>query len=187
MKKHIYVCQSLRFFKFLSVVKWSLVVVSMLVIYNCNSPQTETPKTLNEITKEIMIAAKNCALITVDSLGVAHVRAMDPFLPEENFTVWMGTNSKSLKVKQIQQNSKVSLFYLDKKTGSYVTLQGKAQLVNTLKIKEQFWKKEWENFYKNRVTDYILIEFVPTKANVISEKYNILGDTITWETPGLNF
>ena len=105
---------------------------------SCNSIPEVEKKEIKEIAREIMTDAKNCALITIDSLGVAHARAMDPFLPEEDFTVWMGTNPKSLKVRQIQENQNVSLYYFDIKTESYVTLQGTAKLVNTQKEKEKF-------------------------------------------------
>ena len=147
--------------------------------------QKNIPMELKEIAKELMVHAENAALITVDSLGVSHVRAMDPFLPEDNFTVWMGTNPKSSKVSQIKKNNLVSLYYFDKESAGYITLQGVATIVNTRDKKEQYWKKEWKNFYKNTTTDYVLIKFVPNKATIISEKHQILGNSITWEAPKL--
>ena len=124
---------------------------------SCKKVTKPVKTDLKEIAKEIMMEAKNCALITVDSLGVAHARAMDPFLPQKDFTVWLGTNARS------------------------------ANLVNTQKEKEKFWKTEWEDFYKNKETDYLLLKFKPNKATIISEKYNILGDSISWETPTIKF
>jgi general stress protein 26 len=159
----------------------------LLVFVGCNNAPDLVKKELNEIAKEIMMNAKNCAFITIDSLGVAHARAMDPFLPEENFTVWMATNPKSLKVQQIQKNKYVSLYYFDKETSSYVTLQGVASVVNTEKEKQKHWKEAWKFFYKNRTTDYVLIKFTPARANIVSEKYKILGDSIRWKTPEINF
>ena len=167
--------------------KIPIMFVVMIFISSCNTPSNSTKKDLKEITKEIMITAKSCAFITIDSLGVAHARAMDPFLPEDDFTVWFGTNSKSLKVQQIQKNKNVTLYYFDAKSGSYVTLQGVASTVNSQVEKEKYWKEEWKNFYKNRTTDYLLIKFTPKKAMVISEKYSVLGDEITWRTPEINF
>ena len=167
--------------------KIPIMFVVMIFISSCNTPSNSTKKDLKEITKEIMITAKSCAFITIDSLGVAHARAMDPFLPEDDFTVWFGTNSKSLKVQQIQKNKNVTLYYFDAKSGSYVTLQGVASTVNSQVEKEKYWKEEWKNFYKNRTTDYLLIKFTPKKAMVISEKYSVLGDEITWKTPEINF
>ena len=159
----------------------------LIFFVSCNKTTTSVKKDLKSIAKEIMIDAKNCALITVDSLGVAHARAMDPFLPEDNFTVWMGTKPKSLKVSQLQQNKQVTLYYFDQENSSYVTLQGVASIVNTPKEKEKYWKNEWKDFYKNRSTDYILIKFTPKTANVISEKHGVFGDSITWETPIIKF
>lgn len=48
--------------------------------------------------REIIQAANTCALITVDEEGSCRVRTMDPFPPEKNFTVWLGTNANSRKV-----------------------------------------------------------------------------------------
>jgi len=158
----------------------------MIILIGCNHSSSPVKKNLKEIAKEIMVDAKNCALITIDSLGVAHARAMDPFVPEEDFTVWMATKPKSLKVQQIQKNRNVTLYYFDAKSIGYVTLQGEAKIVDTQKEKEIYWKTAWENFYKNRTTDYILIKFTPIKVNVISEKYSILGASMTWAVPELN-
>lgn len=144
-------------------------------------------ETRREITRKIIENAKNCALITVDSEGNAYARAMDPFLPEEDFTIWMATNPISVKVQEIRRNPKTTLYYFDAKTVSYVTLLGTAELVNTKEEKEKFWKEEWKNFYKNRTTDYLLIKFTPKSGTVVSEKYNILGDSITWQAPSLKF
>jgi general stress protein 26 len=146
--------------------------------------QSKVSMELKEIAKELMIEG-SAALITVDSLGISHVRAMDPFVPEDNFTVWMGTNPKSSKVSQIKKNNLVSLYYFNKESAGYITLQGVATIVNTKEKKDRYWKKEWKNFYKNTTTDYILIKFVPNKATIISEKHQVLGDSITWEAPKL--
>ncbi|MGK0329854.1 MAG: hypothetical protein ACJAXF_003356, partial [Polaribacter sp.] len=58
--------------------KIPLISVVMIFISSCNTPSNPTKKDLKEIAKEIMITAKSCAFITIDSLGVTHARAMDP-------------------------------------------------------------------------------------------------------------
>ncbi|UAM98563.1 pyridoxamine 5'-phosphate oxidase family protein [Polaribacter litorisediminis] len=166
--------------------KYLFVLFFVFLFASCDTAPKPIKKGIKEIAKEIMRDAKNCALITIDSVGIAHARTMDPFLPEEDFTVWMGTKPKSLKVQQIQKNKNVTLYYFDTKTGSYVTLQGTANSVNSEMEKEKYWKTAWKNFYKNKTTDYLLIKFTPKKATIISEKYSILGDTITWKAPQLN-
>lgn len=181
MKKHIYVCQYLKYIKDI-LMKYLFFVLGFFFFTQCT---IQSKKTISEIAKEIIKNAKNCALITIDSLGVAHARTMDPFLPKKDFTIWMATNPQSLKVQQIKSNPKVTLYYFDPTTMSYVTLQGKALLVNSKEEKNQHWKNEWKNFYKNRDTDYLLIKFTPKDLIVISEKYEILGDSITWKAPNL--
>jgi hypothetical protein len=94
MKEYIYYC---LFFKFSKPTQFIKFVVFLCLLFNLTScmDTSNTPKmSLKEIAKELMVAAENAALITLDSTGVVHVRAMNPFLPEDNFTVWMGTNPK---------------------------------------------------------------------------------------------
>lgn len=159
-----------------------IIALCLISLYACSEKQ-DVKKSLKEIAREVIIASKNCALITVDSLGIANARAMDPFLPEDDFTIWMGTNSKSKKVIDIQNNAKVTLYYFDKTDPGYVTIQGTATLVDSQEAKEKYWKEEWKNFYKDRKTNYLLIKFTPSQLNVISEKHGILGDSITWKSP----
>ena len=185
MKKHIYACLFLKFSKATQRIKFVLFLCLLFNFMSCMNTSKTSKMSLKEIAKELMVHSESAALITVDSLGVSHVRAMDPFLPEDNFTVWMGTNPKSLKVSQIQKNKLVSLYYFDKESASYITLQGVATIVNAKDKKKQYWKKEWKNFYKNTTTDYVLIKFVPNKAKIISEKHHVLGDSITWDAPKL--
>ena len=185
MKKHIYDSLFLKFSKATQRIKFVVFLGLLFNFMSCMNTSKTSKMSLKEIAKELMVHAENAALITVDSIGVTHVRAMDPFLPEDNFTVWMGTNPKSLKVSQIQKNKLVSLYYFDKESAGYITLQGVATIVNRRDKKEEYWKEEWKNFYKNTTTDYVLIKFVPNKATIISEKHQILGDSITWAVPKL--
>lgn len=163
-----------------------LSILLLTLFLSCTTNQ-QAEKDVKEIAREIITISKNCALITVDSLGVANARAMDPFLPQEDFTVWLATNPKSGKVQDIMRNPNVTLYYFDKNDPGYVTIQGNATLVDDSDRKEQFWKEEWKNFYKDRKTNYLLIKVVPKKLFVISERYKILGDSITWKAPEIRF
>lgn len=142
---------------------------------------------LLKAAKEIMAAAGNCALITLDENNLPMVRTMDPFPPESDFTVWFGTNAKSRKVNQIKTNPNVTLYYLDKDASGYVVIHGKAQLVDDDKEKEKHWKAEWEAFYPNKSEDYLLIKVTPRKMEVLSTTRGITGDPKTWQTPVVIF
>ena len=90
--------------------------------------------------REIMIAARYCALITVDSNGQAQARTMDPFPPGDDMIVWLGTNPRTRKVSEIGKNPRVVLYYFDQPTQSYVTISGTARLVDDAREKGQHWK-----------------------------------------------
>ncbi len=153
---------------------------------NTKSTDSSTSK-LRVAAREIMTSTETCALITLDDEGLPRVRTMDPFLPESDFTVWFGTNSKSRKVAQIKKDPRVTLYYLEKDRSGYVMLHGMAELVNNPEEKEKRWKDEWTDFYPNKSDDYLLIKVSPEWMEVISYKHGIQGDPVTWEPPRITF
>ena len=156
--------------------------------YAQEKPGSESGKdSLKVAALEIMKAAHYCVLITVDSSGQPHARVMDPFLPEDEMTVWLGTNPRSRKVKQLRQDPRVTLFYFDKDGLGYVSLIGHAHLINDPEEKASRWKEEWKQFYPNRETDYLLISVTPERLEIVSIKHNIFGDSKTMAAPTLLF
>ena len=134
-----------------------------------------------------MTFEETCALITLDDESRSVVRAMDPFLPERDFTVWFGTNPKSRKVDQIKKDARVTLYYLGSNSSGYVMIHGIAEIVNNQNEKEKRWKAEWEAFYPNKPEDFILIKVSPEWMEVISYGHGVIGDPLTWETPRVIF
>jgi len=162
-----------------------------LTPFKCFSQKTETIDTtknkLINAAREIMISASTCALITLDEEGRPRVRTMDPFSPENDLTVWFGTNEKSRKVNQIKQDQRVTLYYLDSDASGYVMIYGLAELINDQSEKEKHWKEEWEEFYPNHKENYRLIKVVPEWMEISSVKRGIVGDSITWQPQSLRF
>ena len=177
--------KTLRNFQFI------VFLIIFLVPFKCFSQKIEAKDTtknkLISAAREIMVSASTCALITLDKEGRSRVRTMDPFSPENDLTVWFGTNSKSRKVNQIKQDQRVTLYYLDSDASGYVMLYGLAELVNDQSEKEKRWKDEWEDFYPNNKEDYLLIKVVPEWIEISSVKRGIVGDTITWQPQSIVF
>lgn len=159
--------------------------------FNGLSQKQNTNDSLNQkllnVAREIMVSAKTCALITVDKQNQPRTRMMDPFVPEKDFTVWLGTNPKSRKVTQIKNNPKVTLYYLDESNSGYVTLHGKAELVSSLDMKEKKWKENWEAFYPDKKENYLLIKVIPESIEVISYTHNIISTKENWLPPIVHF
>lgn len=137
--------------------------------------------------REIISSASSCALITLDDEGRPRVRAMDPFTPEDDFTIWFGTNSESRKVNQIKNDPRVSLYYLDGDASGYVMIHGTAQLIDDKREKEKHWKDQWVAFYPNQKDNYLLIKVSPIWMEVSSVKRGFRGDSISWEPPAIIF
>ena len=129
----------------------------------------------------IIKSAYFTTLITLDNKNQPRARIVEPFPPEKNYIIWMATNPKSRKVKQLQNNATATLHYFDKSKLAYVSLMGKAYLVNDDSIKKVKWKNGWEKFYPNRNKDYLLIKFVPKTLELISISDGFTGDKKTWK------
>jgi general stress protein 26 len=132
--------------------------------------------------REVMLKARYCALITIGPGGQPQARPVDPFAPEEDLTVWIATNPVTRKVKEIRDDARVTLMYLDPAGDGYVTLIGKATLVGDPAEKARLWKDDWLAFYKdkNRGDDYQLIRVVPSRVEIVSGAHGLANDPQSW-------
>jgi general stress protein 26 len=112
---------------------------------------------------------------------------MDPFPPESDMTIWMGTNRKTRKVADIERDSRVTLYYYSPDASGYVTVTGRARLVDDAEEKAARWKNEWEAFYQDRASEYLLIQVVPERLEVVDYSRGIVGESGTWEPPSVEF
>jgi len=135
----------------------------------------------------MMEAVRYCALITLDSTGHPDARTMDPFLPDEDMVIWFGTNINSRKVKQINNDSRVTLYYQAPNEAGYVVIKGQAYIVQDSLKKQTYWKKEWGRFYPEDKSNYTLIKVNPEKLEVIDYQHGFFGDSITWDVPFVKF
>jgi general stress protein 26 len=171
----------------------SVMLVLLFVLTVPKSAQAQegkmtTPRdTLIAAARQIMASTRFCALITLDKSGLPRARAMDPFSPEEDMTVWLGTNRRTRKVQEIKNDGRVTLFYLDPDGKGYVSLYGTARLVDDSQEKARRWKTEWSRFYPDKEKSYMLIEVKTSKLEVVNYERGVIGDPNTWEPPSVEF
>ena len=136
-----------------------------------------------EAARAIMIAAENCALVTLGVDGRPQARMMNPFAPEEDLSVWMATNPGTRKVAEIRADERVTLIYFDPADPGYVTLLGDVRLIDDADERRARWKDEWNLYYPGGPLDddYLLMEFVPTRVEVVSVKFGIADDPQAWK------
>jgi len=136
--------------------------------------------------RAIMRASSRAALITVDAAGRAQARTMDAGPPDDDMVVWLATNPRSRKVDEIRRNPSVTLYYFDPSAPGYVSVLGRARLVDTQEARQQHWQKQWDAFYARR-SDALLIEVVPEQLEVVDVARGIEGDPETWQPPTVRF
>jgi len=133
--------------------------------------------------RETMSSVRYCSLVTLDADGAPQARAMDPFAPEPDLTVWLGTNAFTRKVEQIRRDPRVTLFYFDPEGPAYVTVVGEARLVDDPAEKARRFKPEWNAFYEDAHSgdDYLLIRVQPRRVEVVSAPNEIASDPRAWK------
>ena len=143
--------------------------------------------TLITRAKIIMETTRNCALITLDTTGYPDARTMQPFSPDSDMVVWLGTSIFSRKVKQIKNDSRVTLYYPALNAAGYVVIKGQAFIVQDSLKKQTYWKKEWSRFYSDDKSEYTLIKVIPEKLEVLDYRHGIFGASKTMAVPFVKF
>lgn len=156
-------------------------------IGSSEQPQDIRKEKLLNTARKIMESSNYCALISFGMDGYPNARMMDPFPPDKDMAVWMGTNSKSKKVKEIKNNNNILLYYEAPGGDGYVSLKGTGYIIDTEKEKVKYWKKSWEQFYPTDKKNFILIKVIPKKLEIVSYKNGLTGDPVTWKAPSVKF
>jgi general stress protein 26 len=136
---------------------------------------------------EVIEAGKYCFLITVDAAGQPQARLMQQFPPEPDLTIWMGTNPRSRKVAQIRANPRATVACSDAEGPGYVTLTGRARLVESLTERRKRWRADWDAHFPGGPAgaNYILIEFLPERMELVSGRHNLAATPGTPRPPTL--
>ena len=177
---------------------YKTIFISFLVmLISCNqTKQQASSKTkifnqqelaLLAIARKIIDSAYFATVITINNKGEAKARIMEPFKPEKDFSIYLATNPKTRKLKEIKENNTMTLHYFDRNNPGYVTLIGKAEIINDSITKAKYFKKGWEAFYANRTNAYALLKFTPKQLELISIRDKKTGSKTDWRPEIVHF
>lgn len=155
-------------------------VIGAVVAVDAQAPPRDA---VLKAAREVIAAARYATLGTVDDLGgFPQARIVDPFAPEADFTIWIGTNAETRKVQQVTRNPRVSLLYFDAPRQHYVSIIGAATIVRDAAQKSRRFKPEWKAFYKNggEGDDYVLLRIDPLRLEIVAESLGMKSDPETW-------
>lgn len=174
----------------------SLVVV--LCLAGCQSATDPAPPaavdqpqewtSTHQAAWDIVAASPLVTLITLDAGGQPQARIVESLPPDSGrMDIWMGTNRNSAKVTEIERDPRATLFYRIADGSGYVTLRGRATIVDSPTEKERYWQPRWEAFYPDREATFVLIHFEPHEGEMVSYGAGIVGDSLTWAAPEFSF
>jgi general stress protein 26 len=145
-------------------------------------PAAATPARIQAAAFDVMKVARYCTLITIGEGGHPQARIVDPLIAEAEGSIWIATNPRSRKVREIEKDPRVTLTFFNAAANEYVTVLGRAAAVTDSARKAAHWKPEWQPFYKqeSRGADFMLFEVRPFQLEVSSSRHKMANDDDTW-------
>lgn len=143
---------------------------------------TTTPETLN-VLRDIIKKADVAMLVTISADH--HIVSRPMKLQEVEFDgdLWFITRSDTDKYDEIKTNDNVNVVIADK---SYASISGKAEIVDDINKKKEFWNKAYETMFKIDYSDPRLI-LIKVKAetaeywetgNMLKTAYNFANKMV---------
>jgi PPOX class probable F420-dependent enzyme len=136
--------------------------------------------------RRLIIETRYCALITIGEDGQPQARTIDPSPPDSRMVVWFATDSDSRKVRQIERDPRVTLYYFDDRSPGYVTLIGTARVVVDAEAKQKQWLEKWTPFYSGGAGAAVVFEVTPRRIEIVDVARGIVGDPQTWAPPSVD-
>jgi len=153
----------------------------LLLFFSVIFSQNISDDYLESIAFDIIKESKNCVLVTLNSENKPTTRVMEHNLYNKKFDIYLVTNPFSRKVSHLKSNPIISLNFQSNDRLSYVSVNGEAQLIDDIKLKNKYWKEEWTPHYKNIETDCVLIKIIPESLEIVSLSNEVFGDSKTWK------
>lgn len=140
-------------------------------------------ETVLGVAKQIMTAAGCASLITIDESGLPSSRPVRTFPSDDEFTkITIPTDQNSRKTHHVRSNSNVVLSYIDTSTRGYVTVIGKAVLIDDVEDKRAAWVNPFSAFWPDgpESKDYLLIVVTPKQIEARSYTQGIAEVPTQW-------
>jgi general stress protein 26 len=135
------------------------------------------PDELRNKNLELLSSVSWGCLATVDSQGDPQTRAvcnlrygkdypgLAPFFNsiQNPYETYIATDRSSPKMEQIRNDPRCSLFFCNPQAWHGLTLCGRLQIIEDLRIKHQLWVDGWTHFYpgKHEDPEYTILKLKP--------------------------
>ena len=146
---------------------------------------TDNPDVRTElnVANQIMTAAGCGSIITLDESGQVSSRPVRTLVSDENFTrITIPTDANSRKTRHVRNNPNIVLGYVDTPSRGYVTMIGKAKLVDSQEEKRAAWLEPFAAFWPDgpESEEYLLIVFTPDQIEMRSYTQGVAESPTRW-------
>ena len=165
--------------------KQTLLIVSLACLL-CIPADAADVQDLEAAIRAIVNKDPTGALVSLDADGQPRIRSVDVRPLDRGLVFWVATKPNTRKVTQIAEHPQVALHFNVDAEGSYVSVMGRARLVEDAEtINRISWREpEVRNtFWPRFPEDYLLIEITPDWIEVTGE--GVPADTETWRPAAL--
>jgi general stress protein 26 len=150
-----------------------------------NNQKQKRSNQLNNADKTIGDLIDNASatiISSIDESGFPNTKAMLPPRKRDGIkTIFLTTNTSSMRVKQYTANPKACIYFYDKRFFKGVMLKGNMEVLQDTHSKEMIWKDGDEMYYPKGVSDpdYCVLKFTAHEgryySNFKSETFDIIS------------
>jgi general stress protein 26 len=133
---------------------------------------------LLQIAREIVDKVAMPLAITVGPKGEVNARVVQTSKLSDDWTVRFMTDRRSRKAHEIERNGKMTLAYQCDAENSYVTLVGRAKIVDDVEVKKAIWNQASYKRHPGGPTDphVVLIDCVADRIELWSSAHGVTPD-----------
>jgi general stress protein 26 len=135
---------------------------------------------LLQLAREIIAKVPACMAITVDRNGDANARVVNPKPLSDAWTVRFATHRQSRKSREITQSGRLTLAYQYDPDSAYVTLIGRAAIIEDVAAKTANWGPGSYRWYPGGPDDpnVVYVDFTADRIELWSSRHGIEPDAV---------
>ena len=137
----------------------------------------ETQKLLR-LARKLIDDLTFCVGITQGEDGEVNARILQPLPIEEDWTVNVLTNRRCRKVREVERTGRMTLLYQHDADRSYVSLVGRAAVVEDLELKRSIWKPAHDRWNPGGPDDpaTVFVRLFPERIELWSAVHDVMPE-----------
>lgn len=123
--------------------------------------------------------AKYCFLITRGTEGWCSARLVQPIVDDsEAFVLWFGTNPTLRKVREVENDPRVTVAIQDRCENANLVLYETARIERDVALRRRWWMGTWRLFFPNGPAgdDYVVLRFEAERVELLNFRRDVIPE-----------